>query len=132
VGALKGGASANGSPFHSHSTLLGMLSALVVLTALGWATHWHVELIAVYGIAFLASFALFARLFYGFRASRTLDKELVSPDSAWNRTGYLGTDIDKPGYELERAYREAQQGDASDLKRLAGEEQTSQPCEGES
>lgn len=109
-----------------------MLSALVVLTALGWATHWQVELIAVYGIAFLASFPLFARLFYGSRASRTLDKELISPDSGWNRIGYLGTDIDKPGYELERAYKKAQQGDASDLKQLAGEEQSSQPCEGES
>jgi hypothetical protein len=60
--------------------LLGMLSALVVLTALGSGTHWHVELIAVYGLAFLASFLLFARLFFGFRASRTLDKELISPD----------------------------------------------------
>jgi hypothetical protein len=109
-----------------------MLSALVVLTALGWATHWHVELIVVYGIAFFASFLLFARLFYGFRASRTLDKELISPDSGWNRTGYLGTDIDKPGYELERAYKKAQQGDASDLKHLAGAEQPSPPSEGES
>ena len=129
---MKSDPSANESPFHRHSTLLGMLSALVVVTALGWATHWRVQLVAVYGVAFIVSFLLFGRLFYGFRASRTLDKELVSPESAWDWTGVLGNDIDKPGLKLERAYKEAQQGDASDLKRLAEEEQSSQAREGES
>jgi hypothetical protein len=109
-----------------------MLSALVVVTALGWATHWRVQLVALYGVAFIASSLLFARLFYGFRASRILDKELVSPDSDWNPTGYIGNDIDKPGLELQRAYEKAQQGDASDLKQLAREEQSGQPCEGDS
>lgn|GEM_PF-3617309 len=128
---MKSDPSANESPFHRHSTLLAMLSALIVVTALGWATHWRVQLVAAYGIAFVVSLLLFARLFYGFRASRTLDKELISRDSGWDWTGVLGNDIDNPGYQLERAYKKAQQGDASDLKRLA-EGNQNQVCEGES
>jgi hypothetical protein len=100
-----------------------MLSSCVVVAALGLLTHWRGELIAVYVIAFPASFVLFARLFYGLRASRTLDKEPIAPGSGW--TGPARYDIDKPGYELEDACEKAQQGDVSDLKRLAEEEQSS-------
>jgi hypothetical protein len=129
---LKSDPSANESPFHRHSTLLGMLASLVVVAALGWATHWRVQLVAVYGIAFIVSFLLFARLFYGFRASRRLDKELVSPESGWDWKGALMNEIDKPGLKLERAYEKAHHGDASDFRRLAEDEQSSQAREGDS
>ncbi len=93
-----------------------MLSASALLTALGQFSHWRSELIAVYMLAFPVAFVLFARLFFGFRASRELDKEPVSPDSGW--FGYFA-----PIYPLETAYEKAQRGDVSDLRRLAEEEE---------
>jgi hypothetical protein len=80
------------------------------VAVLGWATHWRVELIAVYGIAFVSSFLLFARLLYGFHASRTLDKEPISPGSGWNRRDDW---FQGKSYRLFDAYGKAQQGDDS-------------------
>jgi hypothetical protein len=126
---LKGDTSANGNPFHRHSTLLGTLAAFVVVTLLGWATQWRVELVAVYGIAFVVSFLLFARLFYGFRASRTLDKEPISPGSGWTRRDDWHQET---SHRLFDAYEKAQEGDVSGLKRLAEEEESSQVRDGDS
>lgn len=121
---MKNDPSASGNPFQRHSTLLGAVSAFVVMAALGWLTHWRLELLVIPLLAFPVSFVLFARLFYGFGASRRLDKELISPASGsdWVHAKY---DIDEPGYQLTQAYEKAQGGDVTDLKRLAEEEESS-------
>ena len=120
---MKSGSLAHSSPFHRYSTLLGLFSSLVVVVAVGWSTHWRLEiLLPVYLIAFPVFFVLFARIFYGFRASRALDKENISPGSGWT---WRDADLVRPSFQLEDAYEKAQQGDESDLKRIAEEEQSS-------
>ena len=127
---MKSGPSPDNNPFARHSTLLGTLSAVVVVTALGWLTHWRWELIPAYMLAFGFSFVRLARLFYGLDASRNLDKELISPESHWDWDHSL-YDIDEPGYQVSRAYQKARTGDASALERLAEEEQWKEASETE-
>lgn len=110
------------NPFHRHSSLLGLLCSLTTVIVLGTLTHWRNELIAVYIIAFGVLFVLFARLLYGLRASRALDKERVEDGSAWLERDNWNLET---GYRLREAYEKAQQGDAADLERLAEEERSS-------
>lgn len=112
--------SGNDNPFHRHSMLLALLAALVVLTTVGSLTHWRVEWIALYVIATPLSFLLFARLFYGFRASHALDREETSPGSGWSRRDDLGQAMPN---QLFDAYQKAQDGDISGLRHLAEEEE---------
>jgi hypothetical protein len=118
---LKSDPSPNENPFHYHSTLLGTLSSLVVVTALGWLTRWRSELIAVYIIGALVSFVLFARIFYGVFAARRLDKQSLSPGSGWLRTDDWHQETSR---RLFQAYGKAQLGDLSELKALAEEEES--------
>ena len=86
-------------PFRSHSTLLGLSAALVVVTILGWLTHWRESLVPLYLIVGLASLWFLARVFYGLHSAMLLDKALGSRGLWWVNLGRWDGSIDDKNAE---------------------------------
>jgi len=120
--------------FHRHSTLLGMGAAVVLTFAVGELSHWSPAAIVIAGIL---GILVLPRVFYGFAASRALDKEQVAAPAGIAPRGHLWDPTPSEEERLEVAI-EASKGfgpdvigpDSSALERLAEGEAMRSPQRG--
>jgi len=109
--------------FHRHSTLFGMGAAVVLTFAVGELSHWSPAPMVIAGIL---GILVLPRVFYGFAASRALDKEKFTTPAGIRGRGHLWDSTPTEEERLENAI-EASKGfgpdvigpDSNALERLA-------------
>jgi hypothetical protein len=105
-------------PFRRFSTLLGFSATAVVITILGYLTHWREYLFPIYCVLALACLWFFSRVFYGLSASRLIDKTGVTYGAIPRLLRWDG----RRQEDIASAYEQIQMGNPTEFQRLANEE----------